>query len=210
MEGASSSFNFNFAKRDIQLLNESKFRNSEENENFSNNDSDNDSDANWESFDKQAFNELPELEQFVFNQGKYIKAQIELEQEIIISDENDDYYQDDIEKTLFSSPPLPSSSPSPPLISTEIPPLPIPTEIPPLSIPTETPPPTHIEEQNKPICETTSTTLLSLCILVDLVDGKLQTCGRTENIKNICQLVGIWKIDTNAVIEFEADQLALG
>ena len=66
-------------ERDVQLLNESKFRNFEENEDFSNNDSDNDSDASWESFVKQAFNELPELEQFVFNQGEYIKAQTELE-----------------------------------------------------------------------------------------------------------------------------------
>ena len=45
MEGASSSFNFNFAERDVQLLNESKFHDSEKNEDFSNNDSDNDSNA---------------------------------------------------------------------------------------------------------------------------------------------------------------------
>ena len=117
MEGASSSFNFNFAERDVQLLNETEFRDSEESEDFS----DYDSNASWESFDKQAFNELPELEPFVFNQEEYIKAQVELEQEIIVNDENDDY-QDNIEDTeilALSSSSLPSPS-LPLLISTDI------------------------------------------------------------------------------------------
>ncbi|CAI2193462.1 20356_t:CDS:2, partial [Funneliformis geosporum] len=65
--------------RDAQLLNETEFCDFEESDDFS----DYDSDASWESFDKQAFNELPELEPFVFNQEEYIKAQSELEQEII-------------------------------------------------------------------------------------------------------------------------------
>src|SRR5687768_684534 len=145
MKGASSSFNFNFAERDVQLLNETEFRDSEESEDFS----DYDSDASWESFDKQAFNELPELEPFVFKQ------------EIIVSDENDDY-QDDIEDTEIPAS-LSPSPPSPPLlslISTDILPSPIPTGIPPPSIPTKTPPPIPIEEQSKPICEPKSTILL--------------------------------------------------
>ncbi len=207
MEGASSSFNFNFAERDVQLLNETEFRDSEESEDFS----DYDSDASWESFDKQAFNELPELELFVFNQEEYIKAQVELEQKIIVSDENDDY-QDDIKDTEIPASPSPSppSPPLPLLISTDILPSQTPTGVPPPLIPTKTPPLIPIEEQSKPICELKSTTLLSSCVLVDLVDGKLQTCGRTENVKNICQLVGVWQIDTNAAIEFEADRLTLG
>ncbi|CAG8728053.1 2198_t:CDS:2, partial [Funneliformis caledonium] len=116
-QGASFSFNFNFAKRDVQLLNKIEFYDSEESEDFS----DYNSDASWESFDKQAFNELPKLESFIFNQEEYIKAQAELEQEIIVSDENDI---------------LPSL---------------IPTGISPPSISTKTPPPIPIEKQSKPI-----------------------------------------------------------
>ncbi len=39
MKGASFFFNFNFTKRNIQLLNEIEFHNSEENEDFSDYDS---------------------------------------------------------------------------------------------------------------------------------------------------------------------------
>src|SRR6266540_4711776 len=155
MEGASSSFNFNFAERDVQLLNETEFRDSEESEDFS----DYDSDASWESFDKQAFNELPELELFVFNQEEYIKAQVELEQKIIVSDKNDDY-QDDIEDTEISASPSLSlpSPPLPSLILTDILPSQISTEVSPPSIPTKTLPLILIEEQSKPICESKLTT----------------------------------------------------
>ncbi|CAI2194452.1 10624_t:CDS:1, partial [Funneliformis geosporum] len=38
-------------------------------------------------------------------------------------------------------------------------------------------------------------------------NGKLQIYNRTENVKNIYQLVGVCQIDTNVTIEFEADQL---
>ncbi|CAI2182900.1 13530_t:CDS:2, partial [Funneliformis geosporum] len=99
-------------------------------------------------------------------------------------------YQDDIEDTeipspsslLFQSlpPPLPS------LILTDILPLSILTGISHPLTSIKTSPLIPIKDQSKPICESNSTTLLSSCILVDLVDGKLQTCGKTENIKNIC------------------------
>ncbi len=151
-----------------------------------------DFDTSWESFNKQAFNELSKLEPFIFNQEEYIKAQAELEQEIIVSNENDDY-QNDIKDTEI--PALPSlslpSSLLPSLILTDILPLSIPIGIPLPLIPTKTLPPISIKEQSKPICELKLTTLLSSCVLVDLVDSKLQTCDRMENIKNIYQLVGI-------------------
>ncbi|CAG8528365.1 907_t:CDS:2 [Funneliformis caledonium] len=127
-----------------------EFHDSKESEDFS----DYDSDVSWESFDKQAFNKLLKLEPFVFNQEEYIKAQAELEQEIIISDKNDDY-QDDIENTKIPASPSSSSLlPSlPSLISTDILPLLIPTGILPSSIPTKTLPLIPIEKQSKLICE---------------------------------------------------------
>ncbi|CAG8570934.1 2291_t:CDS:2 [Funneliformis caledonium] len=121
MKGVSSSFNFNFAERDVQLLNEMEFHNSEESEDFS--------DYNYDA-------------------KEYIKAQTELEQEIIVSDENDDY-QDDIEDTEILASPSPSS-PSPllpSLISTNILPSPILIGISLPSIPTKTSPPIPIEKQ---------------------------------------------------------------
>ncbi|CAI2175830.1 3401_t:CDS:2, partial [Funneliformis geosporum] len=127
MECISFSFNFNFAERDAQLLNETEFCDFEENDDF---------------FDYNS------------DAKEHIKEQSELEQEIIVSNENNDY-QDDIEDTeipLPSSPPS-QSLPSPPisLILTDILPLSISIEIPHPSISTKTPPPIPIEEQSKPI-----------------------------------------------------------
>ena len=48
------------------------------------------------------------------------------------------------------------------------------------------------------------------CVLIDYLDNKLQMCGQTENIKNICQLVGTWQIDENAVLEYQLKGIPLG
>ncbi|RGB26238.1 hypothetical protein C1646_770683 [Rhizophagus diaphanus] len=41
-------------------------------------------------------------------------------------------------------------------------------------------------------------------------DNKLQTCGQIKNVRNICQLVGVWQIDENAVSEYQSKGIPLG
>ncbi|PKK59839.1 hypothetical protein RhiirC2_794223 [Rhizophagus irregularis] len=54
-----------------------------------------------------------------------------------------------------------------------------------------------------------STIPLSSCIIVDIIDGNLRTCGKNSK-KNISQLVGTWQIDTNTVTEFLDEKVNLG
>ena len=116
------------------------------------------------SFDEQVlFNELPELEPLVFNQDGYIRAHIELEREIIEQSNDENYGDLDDLDDLDSFKDIETS----PIIS-----------------PIEENESIYINEQK-------STAILSSCVLVDLIDGKLQTCGQTENLKNIWQLVGV-------------------
>lgn len=57
--------------------------------------------------------------------------------------------------------------------------------------------------------EKLSTIPLSSCIIVDIIDGNLRTCGKNSK-KNISQLVGTWQIDTNTVTEFLDEKVNLG
>jgi len=57
--------------------------------------------------------------------------------------------------------------------------------------------------------ETTNTIPFSLCIIINTVNGKLQTCGN-DSKKNISQLVKTWQIDTNFATEFLDGKVNLG
>ncbi|CAB5378853.1 unnamed protein product [Rhizophagus irregularis] len=67
-------------------------------------------------------------------------------------------------------------------------------------------PPPPVEDANEPVYRLNPAmyTNFSPCIL----DNKLQTCGQTKNVRNLCQLVGVWQID--AVSEYQSKGIPLG
>ncbi|GBC53627.1 uncharacterized protein OCT59_004141 [Rhizophagus irregularis] len=71
-------------------------------------------------------------------------------------------------------------------------------------------PPPPVEDANKPVYRLNPAmyTNFSPCILVDYLDNKLQTCGQTKNVRNLCQLVGVWQIDV--VSEYQSKGIPLG
>jgi hypothetical protein len=50
----------------------------------------------------------------------------------------------------------------------------------------------------------------STCILVDLVDGKIQTCGRSQQIRPLNHLIGMWQLDREIVKKTEEEGKKLG
>ena len=73
-------------------------------------------------------------------------------------------------------------------------------------------PPIPIEETNEPVYKPNPTVKanFSPCVLIDYLDNKLQMCGQTGNVRNICQLVGTWQIDEDAILRFESKGISLG
>ncbi|GBC44526.2 hypothetical protein GLOIN_2v1785590 [Rhizophagus irregularis DAOM 181602=DAOM 197198] len=73
-------------------------------------------------------------------------------------------------------------------------------------------PPPPVEDANEPVYRLNPAmyTNFSPCILIDYLDNKLQTCGQTKNVRNLCQLVGVWQIDENAVSEYQSKGIPLG
>ncbi|GET53834.1 hypothetical protein GLOIN_2v1782374 [Rhizophagus irregularis DAOM 181602=DAOM 197198] len=73
-------------------------------------------------------------------------------------------------------------------------------------------PPPPVKDANEPVygLNPAMYTNFSPCILVDYLDNKLQTCGQTKNVRNLCQLVGVWQIDENAVSEYQSKGIPLG
>ncbi|POG64839.1 hypothetical protein GLOIN_2v1782374 [Rhizophagus irregularis DAOM 181602=DAOM 197198] len=71
-------------------------------------------------------------------------------------------------------------------------------------------PPPPVEDANKPVYRLNPAmyTNFSPCILVDYLDNKLQTCGQTKNVRNLCQLVGVWQIDV--VSEYQSKGIPRG
>jgi hypothetical protein len=65
------------------------------------------------------------------------------------------------------------------------------------------------EDEEYVMDEIPSTTPLSPCIIVDIIDGELQTCSK-DSKKTISQLVGTWQIDTNVTTEFLNKKINLG
>ncbi|CAB5382665.1 unnamed protein product [Rhizophagus irregularis] len=73
-------------------------------------------------------------------------------------------------------------------------------------------PPPPVEDANEPVYRLNPAmyTNFSPCILIDYLDNKLQTCGQTKNVRNLCQLVEVWQIDENAVSEYQSKGIPLG
>ncbi|RHZ56362.1 hypothetical protein Glove_402g38 [Diversispora epigaea] len=67
----------------------------------------------------------------------------------------------------------------------------------------------NLENKMHIIDETLSNIPLSTCVIIDINDGKLQTCNN-ESKKNICQLVGTWQIDANIATDFFNNKVSLG
>ncbi|PKY60572.1 hypothetical protein RhiirA4_484427 [Rhizophagus irregularis] len=42
---------------------------------------------------------------------------------------------------------------------------------------------------------------LTSCVLIDKVDGKIQKCKNTESFRTLWQLVGVWQIDNEKILE---------
>ncbi|PKK76933.1 hypothetical protein RhiirC2_862259 [Rhizophagus irregularis] len=42
---------------------------------------------------------------------------------------------------------------------------------------------------------------LTPCVLIDKIDGKIQRCKNLESFRTLWQLVGIWQVDSNEVLE---------
>ncbi|PKC17135.1 hypothetical protein RhiirA5_369304 [Rhizophagus irregularis] len=66
---------------------------------------------------------------------------------------------------------------------------------------------THENESH--IMDEILSTPLSSCVIIDTINGKLQTCGINSK-KNISQLVGTWQIDTDNATKFLDGKINLG
>jgi hypothetical protein len=51
---------------------------------------------------------------------------------------------------------------------------------------------------------------LSPCVVLDVIDGNLQKCNSTENLRGLWQLVGIWQLDSESVIQAGKELNKLG
>jgi len=65
------------------------------------------------------------------------------------------------------------------------------------------------ENETHILSETSSIILLSPCVIIDTINGVLQTCGK-DSKKNISQLVGTWQIDTDITMKFLDEKVDLG
>jgi hypothetical protein len=50
----------------------------------------------------------------------------------------------------------------------------------------------------------------STCVLIDLIDGKIQTCGSDKQMKPLTQLIGMWRLDKDAVKKAQKENERLG
>jgi len=53
-------------------------------------------------------------------------------------------------------------------------------------------------------------TNLSKCVIIDVIDGKLQRCNSDVRLRDLWQLVGTWQLDNHAVIQAGKDLDKLG
>lgn len=51
---------------------------------------------------------------------------------------------------------------------------------------------------------------LTLCVLIDKIDGKIQRCKNKESFQTLWQLVGVWQIDNEGVSEVNGSLEKLG
>lgn len=55
-----------------------------------------------------------------------------------------------------------------------------------------------------------STSNLTPCALIDTVNGSIQWCGETKDLRGLAQLIGTWQIDSNAICEAGSNLENLG
>ncbi|RHZ83702.1 hypothetical protein Glove_88g136 [Diversispora epigaea] len=158
------------------------------------NESEEESNESEKELNEQVY-EFPELELFEYNKENYVKALMALEKETIkqFSDESEnleEQFNDESENLEIDF----EIQVSQEILSNQ---KPVEEEL--------------VEEENEPVFKLDSTlkTQFSACVLIDYIDGKLQTCNQTAN-KNICQLVGTWQIDESKVLEFQSKRIPLG
>jgi len=51
---------------------------------------------------------------------------------------------------------------------------------------------------------------LTPCALIDTINGSIQRCGETKDLRGLAQLIGTWQIDSNAVCEAGSNLENLG
>ncbi len=51
---------------------------------------------------------------------------------------------------------------------------------------------------------------LSKCVLIDVIDGKLQQCNLDVNLQDLWQLIDIWQLDNHAILQAGKDLDKLG
>ncbi len=54
-------------------------------------------------------------------------------------------------------------------------------------------------ENNESIPQTTEKSDLSACAVIDIIEGEIRSCGDTENLCSLWQLVGMWQLDQSIV-----------
>ncbi|RHZ51446.1 hypothetical protein Glove_478g13 [Diversispora epigaea] len=69
-----------------------------------------------------------------------------------------------------------------------------------------------MQDEPKIIPSETNTTLQKQtpCVIVDYLEGKIQTCGSTKNLRKLRNLIGSWEIDRDMVNNNNEDYLQLG
>ena len=55
----------------------------------------------------------------------------------------------------------------------------------------------------------TSSSNLTPCALIDIINGSIQRCGEVKNLRGLAQLVGTWQLDDNAVCEAKLENLGV-
>ncbi|RHZ62176.1 hypothetical protein Glove_343g26 [Diversispora epigaea] len=157
------------------------------------NESEEESNESEKELNEQVY-EFPELELFEYNKENYVKALMALEKETIeqFSDKSEnleEQFNDESENLEIDF----EIQVSQEILSNQ---KPVEEEL--------------VEEENEPVFKLDSTlkTQFWACVLIDYIDGKLQTCNQTAN-KNIYQLVGTWQIDESRVLEFQSKRIPL-
>src|SRR5207248_8167996 len=59
------------------------------------------------------------------------------------------------------------------------------------------------EAEDEIIIPQTSSSNLTLCILIDIINRSIQRCGEVKNLRELAQLVSTWQLDDNEAKELE-------
>ncbi|CAI2192241.1 5656_t:CDS:1, partial [Funneliformis geosporum] len=56
-------------------------------------------------------------------------------------------------------------------------------------------------ETEKEISQINNNSIIISCAIIDHIDGNIKKCGLTNKLRRLWQLIGIWKLDINIVIQ---------